>query len=324
MSFHSFFNSLFIITLAGAVFYVGKIELNFFQENQTDKAIVSKSKKVNKQPSWNFAQLPTNNFNPMPQKVSAEENFALNSLSGIVVDSKTKDILFSKQPDKKTAIASITKLMTALVVLESDINLGNYYTVQNFDYQQGGKIYVYQGEKVKIMDLLNISLVASGNTETMALAHSTGLTKAEFVAKMNEKAKEIGLSNTNFIDPTGLSPLNTSTARDVARLAQEAFKKDLIRNAVMKSEYFFTTQNDRSETVKSTDLLLNSGMKNGVELLGGKTGYLNEAGYCFVSRFMNQNNQEIIAVVLGANNLNARFEETKNLVEWIYANYEWK
>ena len=171
--------------------------------------------------------------------------------------------------------------------------------------------------------MLNTSLVASDNGATMALAHSTGLSEAEFVKAMNEKANKLGLFNTSFSEPTGLSDKNVSTARDVARLAKEALSHEEIKNSTTKKEYNFVTKEGREKKISSTDYLLYDGPSTDVNLLGGKTGYTESAGYCFVGKFSDKRQDEVISVVLNSNSKNNRFDETKSLVDWIFTNFNW-
>lgn len=240
----------------------------------------------------------------------------------VLFDEENERALFNKKANKKNSIASLTKLMTALVFLDRDPDWDSYYKITEKDRREGGRIYLFLGEEVKIKDIFNTSLVASGNTATVALVHSTGLTEKEFVQKMNGKADEIGLSNTNFKDVTGLSDENVSNSWEMAKIAKEALANKKIIKAVKKDEYKFKTKGGREKYVDSTDLLLEEYPANGVKMIGGKTGYTEDAGYCFVGKFEKEGN-EIISVVLSADSKKSRFELTKKLVDWGYDSYEW-
>ena len=109
----------------------------------------------------------------------------------------------------------------------------------------------------------------------------------DFIAKMNEKAMEIGLDNTKFRDPLGLNDNNVSNALEIARLANKTLLKDEIREATMTKIYEFKTQQGRAKIVYSTDDLLSVFPEDGIEIKGGKTGYTEAAGYCFVGKFGN-------------------------------------
>lgn len=212
--------------------------------------------------------------------------------------------------------------MTALVFLENNPGWEESYTITRDDNIAGGYLNLFLGEQIKIKDIFATSLIASDNGAAMALVHASGLSEEEFVNKMNEKAKALFLVNTQFIDPTGLSDSNVSTAREVALLAKEALMKNEINDVVSKKEYLFSTPGGREKKIESTNYLLFDTSKNNFQILGAKTGYTDEAGYCFVGRFA-EDNREVISVVLNSDGKNERFKETKNLINWVFANYNW-
>lgn len=270
------------------------------------------------------SNLPINKSVVSPEKKIDFIPFNLIASSGIVMDLKTKDLLFGKNVDEKVSIASITKLMTALVFLDEKPNFNNLYKVSQTDRRNGGRIYIYTGEEIKIDDLFNISLIASANTATIAMISSTGFTEREFVERMNSKAVELGLKDTFFVDATGLSEENLSTARDVAKLARFALLNEKISVAVKSKSYAFITNDKKKRIVYSTDELLETFEDDNANLLGGKTGYNRLAGYCFVSKFKNSYGNEVVSVVMGAKEKQDRFLETEKMVKWVYDNYEWK
>jgi D-alanyl-D-alanine carboxypeptidase len=165
--------------------------------------------------------------------------------------------------------------------------------------------------------------VASGNSETMALVNSTGLGEELFVKKMNEKAKELGLKNTVFLDPVGLNEGNVSTAKEVAKFARIALAKQEIAKAVTTDRYKCATKAGRKIAVSSTDELLGDKIDQGLDLDGGKTGYNGRAGYCFVGKFTNAENHPLISVILGEATKKSRFSETMDLVKWAYDSHAW-
>ena len=141
---------------------------------------------------------------------------------------------------------------------------------------------------------------------------------------MNEKTKELNLTNTFFQDPTGLSDNNISTAREVANFVMKALSQKDIRQATLKTKYEFTTLGGKKKIIPSTDFLLENLPPNGIRIIGGKTGYTVSAGYCFTGEFINDENHELISVVLDSPTYSSRFHETKDLVEWVYSNYDWR
>lgn len=257
------------------------------------------------------------------EKKKGATDFNLLSSNGVAIDPRSDKILFDKYSDKQWSIASITKLMTALVFLDTDPDWEEIYKISVYDKREGGIMYLFTGDEVKIKDLFYSSLVASDNVATVALVHSTGLSESDFVAKMNERAKAMGLENTIFFDSTGLHNGNVSTAKEVAILAKEAFSKKEIRDATITKEYTFTTLGGRQKKIYSTDYLLDVFPNNGIRIMGGKTGYNNSAGYCFAGKFVDGKGNEIITVVLGGEEKNTRFEQTYHLANWVYKNYNW-
>jgi len=244
--------------------------------------------------------------------------FNLPAENGAVLDCQRDDLYFAKRPDRAWPIASITKLFTAYTFLDYNPGWEKVYEIKLTDKRNGGKIYLFTGDKVKVKDLFYFSLVGSDNTATAALVSSTGLSEEDFVKKMNLKIKDLGLANTRLVDPVGLSDGNISTAREVAEFAKIALADEEISRASLTQRYEFTTQQGKSKTIASTNQLLKGFLKGDINILGGKTGYVNSAGYCLVSQFKNQAGQSIVTVVLGAASDGDRFSLTKKLVELYY------
>lgn len=231
--------------------------------------------------------------------------------------------LFTEKADEVQPIASITKLMTALVFLDNNPGWDKTYTITEADKVEGGRLNLFLGDEVTVKDLFYTSLVASDNGATLALVHATGLSEAEFVKKMNSQAKKLGLAKTSFQDAVGLSEYNLSTAREVALLAQAAFKHQEISEATTRPDYLFTTLAGREKRVESTDYLLFDSGQRTLTVLGGKTGYTEKAGYCFVGRLQDQTGREVISVVLNSQDKNGRFQDSKSLANWVFTNYNW-
>lgn len=246
------------------------------------------------------------------------------SRSVMVADWKTGTALFEKNADAPQSLASITKLMTALVVLDHGPVWEAIVEVQPDDERPGGVPYLIPGEQVTVENLFNLSLVPSANGATVALARSTGLGHDEFVEKMNEKAAQLGMTGARFVDPTGLDPDDVATARDVAILVRAALSRDEIRRTVTKQAYRFTAKTGLPHAVRTTDELLGGFLdREPYRFLGGKTGYIEEAGYCFGAAAENADGDGVVAVVLGAPTKDARFREVKSLMYWAFDAYDW-
>lgn len=259
---------------------------------------------------------------PRPTKHNDIKDFSLVASSGIAYDRKHDFYLFEQEADKQLPIASISKLMAALVFLDHNPGWNTVYIINADDKRDGNKLNFFAGEQVLVRDLFYSALVASDNSAIISLVRSTKLNEGEFVAMMNGKAKALKMANTHFVEPTGLSELNVSTARDVAKLMGEAMKDLDIRRAVLADKYELEIINNKKNSrrvIRNTDSLLRSSDLS-VKIVGGKTGYLSKAGYCFAGNFI-KDDQEIITVVLGADSPEARFNETERLLDWIFKNY---
>ncbi|MGE5426119.1 MAG: D-alanyl-D-alanine carboxypeptidase family protein [Bacillota bacterium] len=263
----------------------------------------------------------------LPENADREETIPAPEVAAKSVAVLTDDgyvWLESKEEVRRQPIASITKLMTALVFLDHNPGWDKAYTIGRQDLVEGGKVNLFVGDTVSVKDLFNSSLVASDNGATLALARSTGLSDEEFIAAMNGKAKELGLMQTAFVDPIGLNDDNLSTVKDVARLAKAALDKSDIAAAVGKPSYRFATTEGREKILESTDWLLESDGGNGLQAVGGKTGYTDKAGYCFVGRFRDMSGRSVIVAVLNSGGgKNERFVQAKELAAWALNHCQW-
>ena len=267
------------------------------------------------------AYLPKTSETPIFVRQPGISDPELLAKKSAVLAAEPNVFLWGKDAETAQPIASISKLMTALVFLDNNPGWETTYKITAKDSIGGGKNNLFLGDTIKIKDLFYTSLVSSDNGATLALTHATGLDNEKFVELMNTKAKEIGMFSASFVEPTGLSDRNRASARDVARLAREALRQPELKKAVTTKTYNFKTLEDREKKLTNTDELLSDEWSK-ISVLGGKTGYTESAGYCFVGQFKNEKGKEIISVVLGAPNKEARFAETKKLVTWIFNSYE--
>jgi D-alanyl-D-alanine endopeptidase (penicillin-binding protein 7) len=194
------------------------------------------------------------------------------------------------------------------------------------DETVGAAPHVNRGEKVAFYDLWKAALISSDNNSVMAMIRALGIENGRFVKMMNDKAHVLGLVNTKFSDPTGLDAGNMSSAGDVARLLHYALKQNGIREMVLQPSYEFKILNkNKPRKIFNTDVLLSSFLNKksyGYELIGGKTGYTIEAGYCLAVE-LSMAGREIIIVVLDGDSIDARFNDAKVLADWIFFNYKW-
>ncbi len=262
-----------------------------------------------------------------PQKKENSRSLGIETTAkaALVLDRASGSVLFEKNSREKFPLASLTKIMTALVFLETEPDWDASIKLSKADDKEGGIFYARAPEEVKVEDLFNMMLVGSVNNAAMALARSTGLSQKDFIEKMNQKAQKLGLKNTFFVDPTGLEPDNIGTAADVAKLLSHALQNKKIQETVIQKKYIFSPVGSKKVYyVKSTNELLWSFLNEGpYELLGGKTGYTEEAGYNLVVA-SRRDGHEIIIVVLGSKTAEDRFKEIKGLADWAFENYKWQ
>lgn len=253
-----------------------------------------------------------------PVKIGDMERF--DSVNGAAVDFETGETLYEGDDEKTVQIASISKLATALVFLDHNKNWEEEYEISAKDMVGGGKNHVRVGSKLTMRDLFSLSLIASENNATMALVNSTGLSEDDFVREMNELVAGIGLQKTRFSDPIGLSRNNVSVPREIALLARKAFENKDIMDTVSKHEYIMPS----GKTVASTNELFKRKVQGRIAVVGGKTGFTELAGYCFVGMFTDEAGHRVLAAVLGAERNGDRFKEALSIAESAYGGYRWE
>jgi len=260
------------------------------------------------------------NVEILPQKINNNSwGVKIKAESAAVIDKKTGMILWQKNAEEQRSLASITKLMTALVFLENNPGWNTSITMIKKDEVNGGNVNIFRGETVKVKNLFYTSLIASDNNATNALVRSTGLEKNQFISLMNKKAKELGLENTSFVGVTGLNDNNISTALDVLKLARKAFSNEDIKEVTSHRVYSFYTSQGKFKKVYSTNKLLDSYLN----IQAGKTGYITASGYCLVGEVLGNTNEDIITVVLGSDTHDGRFYDLKVLSAWVLDNFSW-
>ncbi len=238
--------------------------------------------------------------------------------NALVIDPATDEVLFEKQSLQTVPIASLTKLMSAMVFLEQKPDLRRMAEVTREEIRGGGHTRLWNRERVALYDLLHMSLMNSDNVATRVLARESGLSPEAFAARMNGKAREMGLANTRFAEPTGLDERNVSTAVDVARLVRAAADHYLIREITTTPEYVFLGEYPgRRHTVARTHQIVNTNRllrSNRYEFSCSKTGFISESGYC-VATWVRDRGRDLIAVVLGAPTNATRFADVVRLVQ---------
>ncbi|EKD49919.1 MAG: D-alanyl-D-alanine carboxypeptidase [uncultured bacterium] len=260
---------------------------------------------------------------PLPGKISADSTIFVDAKSAIVLDAATKEVLFESNGNEKLPMASITKVMTCLLAIERG-NLEDVVAIKQEDViETGSDIDLRSGEEIRLDDLVKAALIKSANDAAQAVARQVGGdSKEAFVVMMNEKAKELGLRNTHYVNSHGFDEEgHYSSAYDIALLMSYAMENETFRTITrMKShEAHVLNFDQRVIPISATNKLL---IQDDSLIEGGKTGFTDEAGESLVTVAKNPNGHRIIIVLLDSPNAN-RFPETKRLIDWIYQKYDW-
>ncbi len=269
------------------------------------------------------------NLRPIKKNETADLKIISKSAISVLIDKENKDrTLFQKENEQKLPIASLAKLMTAWVVLEH-YDLAEEITISKAAANQYGNIKkLEEGKTFSVEYLLYPLLMESSNAAAYALANDyqkeTG--EKEFAELMNQEAEKIGLNNTFFANPTGLDPedskteINYSTANDLAKLAKKLLEKPLIWEILSLPKYSLYGP----ELVNTNRFLLDGSTGWQDKIIGGKTGYTDEAEGCLLLVLKAPKNQGyLINVILGADGKENRFEEMRKLVDWLKTAYIW-
>jgi D-alanyl-D-alanine endopeptidase (penicillin-binding protein 7) len=235
--------------------------------------------------------------------------------AAIIYNPQNGQVLWESNSQDQRSIASITKVMTAIVFLESATDLNQEVQILRTDTVRASTTYLKTNDRVRISDLLHLLLIPSDNAAARALARISPLGYDGFIARMNQKADDLGLNQTAYADPSGLLSDNISSAYDMARLIAFAAEDDRIGPIMRTPEYSFRTAKGRIVTVRSTNQILRAG---DFDVVGGKTGFISKAGYCLATLLkMPEGGPSLAVVVLGATSNLGRFWETRHLVEWL-------
>lgn len=260
----------------------------------------------------------SNNLDDFSYEVSniSESSLNLNSRSCVVIDRKSKYILYGKNENKKVKMASTTKIMTALLVIEN-MNLDTTVEVSKKAANTGGsRLGLKTGDKITIKNLLYGLMLCSGNDAAVALAETVSGSVENFAVLMNKKANDLGLKNTNFETPHGLDSDNHyTTAYELAILSDYALNNSTFKQ-IVGTKYYTININGYSKNLSNTNELL--GNLDGV--YGIKTGFTNGANRCLVTAFK-RNEMDIICVVLGADTKNLRTKDSIKLIEYTFKTF---
>lgn len=249
--------------------------------------------------------------------VYAKEDYAPSAKSAILIDNATGEVLFEKNADERLAPASMTKLGSMLLIMEAidsgNISFDDEVTISEEAASMGGsQVFLEAGEVYKVHDLLKGVAIASGNDAVVALAEKIAGSQSEFVDAMNKRFKEIGATNTNFVNAHGLDTENHySTARDMAIIARELLKHESILEYTSIYEEYLEKNDGTKTWLVNTNKLVR--FYNGVD--GLKTGFTENAGYCLTAT-AKKDNFRLISVVMGEDSTENRSSDTVKMLNY--------
>ena len=253
------------------------------------------------------------------------EDLTPNAESGILIEYSTGKILYSKKIDEKLAPASMTKIMTLLLIMEAveegKINLDNNIPIStNASSMGGSQVFLDPNTEMKAEELIKSIAIASANDSAVAMAEAISGTTANFVSRMNSRAKELGCKNTNFKNVHGLDEEgHYSTAYDMSLIARELLKHEQILKYTSTYEAYLNKPNGTSTWMVNTNKLI----KYYTGLDGLKTGFTKTAGYCLTST-AKRNDMRLISVVMKEPSSQVRNSETISLLNYGFSNYKIK
>ena len=238
----------------------------------------------------------------------------LDAAAAVVYDPASGEVLWESGGDDPRSIASLTKMMTALVFLESGANLAEEIVIVDSDVRRSFNYWLRAGDRVTVADLLHMLLIPSDNAAARALARTSVYGAEGFIDQMNRRAQELGLAATIYADPSGLDRDNVSTAYDMARLVSHVSANPTIARIMRRSEYT-ARPGGREVTVRSTNQLLRGG---DYDVVAGKTGYIRLAGHCLATLLrLPESGEQVAVVILGAPTSALRFREARGLYAWV-------
>lgn len=240
----------------------------------------------------------------------------VNLKAALVIDNERGEVLYAKNAQELRSIASISKLLMAVTLLDLKYNRDSLITINRDDMRRSSKSHFYRGDIVRAEDLFLAALIGSDNRAARALCRTFGASYQDFAQKMNATALRLGLRNTSVVEPTGLDEKNRSTAADCAMLANRALMYPEIVSASSKRRYSVNVTNRRGiprvRRVGATNLFVYSRYKT----LVAKTGYIRASDYCLTTVIENAAGQRLTVVALGAPWSRVRFKETRRLAEF--------
>ena len=248
---------------------------------------------------------------------AGSERPEVKSASAVVLDASTGDEIFGKDADQIRSIASTTKIFVAMAVREKGLDLDGWSEITSADAHEargGSRTRLAVGDRFTNRDLLRAMLIASDNRAPTALARAAGMDRDQLIAAMNKIAKRLKLKKTKFTDATGLRG-NVSTAREMALALKHALEDDVLRAVMSDPDQTVIAKGGKHIEYASTNVPLRAGK---YDVIGGKTGYTEAAGYCFITgaRFAGK---EVVMAFLKSDGKLTRFADFDRVAAWLSA-----
>lgn len=232
--------------------------------------------------------------------------------AAIIFDPQTNAVVWEQNAHDQRSIASLTKLMTSVTFVADEPDLDQVVVVTAADMRAASVTHLKTGDRLTYRDLLHLTLIASDNAAARVLARTSEGGTAAFIGRMNEMAVNLGLTSTSYSDPSGLDARNVSSAYDTSHLITYAGADPLL-GPIMRTQEYEAHTKTRAIPIHSTNKLLGTGM----DVLGGKTGFITKAGYCLATLLRIPQGPQVAVVVLGAANSTTRFWEARHLFNWV-------
>lgn len=309
-------SNMLLALLVVAGFTFGSVDVASAAMPKKKTAIGKKAAKPVAQTGKPSARLAKNRVAAMAPVAEQADGAAprLASAAVAVIDQATGDVLYEKNSSAIVPIASITKLMTAMVALDAKPNLTEILVIGDADVDllKGTHSRLSVGAQLSREEMLRLALMSSENRAASALSRHYSGGRPAFVAAMNTKARELGLTETHFSDPTGLTPENVSSARDLVKMVDAAHQYPLIREFSTSEEYQVAVKG-RAQTFRNTNALVRS---DAWHIGLSKTGYISEAGKCLVMQAW-FNNKPTIIVLLDSWGKVTRIADAQRIKRWM-------
>lgn len=252
----------------------------------------------------------------------------VNAKAAIAVDIDNGQTLFSYNENDKLAMASLTKIMTAVIAMERINDFNVPVTIsKDAALVEGSRMNLWIDEKIMLKDVLYGLILKSGNDAAVTLEeYYDNVVQAktncdqDFVTLMNQKAADLGLKNMKFEDSSGISENNTTSPEDLVFLMDYAMRNPMFREVMSTTQYTASALNGSLQHPMNTTNRL---LKTRADVLAGKTGYSEAAGYNMITVFKSPAGHRIVTIIFGTEGIDARFNETNKIIDWVYSSYRW-